>query len=101
MNTGPDKIDEVVRDWYERQAMSGARVEAIVRQVRGTPVRRVWRTWAVATAAAVILVCGIVSVVVRTQGRTVMVAVATEVATRQGVKFDGKAVAEIGAVEGL
>jgi hypothetical protein len=52
MSTQPDKIDELVRDWYDRQAMSGARVQAIRRSARAVPMRQ---TRMVATAFVVAL----------------------------------------------
>ena len=105
MSNGPDEVDELVKDWYDRQAMSGARAEAIARLVRQTRPRAWHRPRFVAAAAAVILTCGIVSLTLRTQGRATMLAVASEVAGRQGTAFvpattRGSA-NELAAVEGL
>jgi hypothetical protein len=96
--TQPDKVDEVVRDWYERQAMSGARVEAIRRAVAGTPVQgRRWMTRAMAACVALVLVAGMFVLVDRRDAMAASRTLAAEVVRLQGANM----VAAVGPVPEL
>lgn len=83
MSTQSDKIDELVRDWYERQAMSGARVEAIRKTVAATLVegrrRQTWVARAAAACVAMVLAAGVLFVVDRREAKAASRMLAVEV----------------------